>query len=145
VLLASASAISGAAIALAVASLAVSAWQASFRWVEFRDKRKARIAVDPGEVVAVPDSWEVELWLTNVGRSHARRVRVWLEDEQGTPQCEEKRLARPVMSGDASVAVRLQVPRNGRSALTVRPVRRWREGRDVSLPKDVSEQRIHLA
>ena len=142
--LASALALSGVAIALAAASFAVSAWQASLRWAEFRDKRKARIAIDPGEVRVGPDSWAVELWLTNVGLSHARRVRVWLEDEEGTPQCEEQRLERPLMSGDESVPVLLQVPRNGRPAVTVRPVRRWRDGRDVSLPKDVSEQRIHL-
>jgi hypothetical protein len=144
VLLASAVAVSGVAIVLAVASFAISAWQASVRWSEFREKRKARIAVDPGEVHAGQDAWEVELWLTNVGLSHARRVRIWLEDEEGMPQSEEERLARPLMSGDESVAVRLRVPRNGRSAVTVRPVRMWRDGRDVSLPKDVSEQRITL-
>jgi len=114
------------------------------RWSEFSAKRKARIAVDPGEVRAGPDGWDVQLWVTNVGLSHARGVRVWLENEQGVPQCEEQRLARPLMSGDESVEVRLQVPRNGRSHLVVRPVRRWRDGRDISLPKDVSDQRIAL-
>jgi hypothetical protein len=111
---------------------------------EFRDRRKARIAVDPGGVHSGTDSWQVELWLTNVGQSHARRVQVWLEDEEGTPQSEKQRLGRPLMSGNESVLVRLQVPRKDRDSLVVSPVRTWRDGRDVSLPKDVSEQRIRL-
>src|SRR5262245_3672292 len=97
--------------------------------------RMARIAVDPGEVRADDDSWEVELWLTNVGSSHAGLVRVWLEDEMGAPLCEEQRLARPLMSGDESVAVRLRIPRNGRSGIMARPVRQWRDGRDATLPR----------
>jgi hypothetical protein len=145
VLLASPVTISVVAIALAAASFTVSVWQAIARSAEFRDKRKARIAVDPGDVKAEAEYWEVELWLTNVGRSHARRVRIWLEDEAGTPLCEEHQLARPLMSGDASVSVRLRVPRTGQPAVVARPVRRWRDGRDVSLQKDVSEQRITLS
>jgi hypothetical protein len=144
VILVSAVTVSVVAIVLAAASLAVSVWQAVVRSSEFRDKRKARIAVDPGQVRAERTWWEVELWLTNVGRSHARRVRVWLEDEAGTPLCEEHRLGRPLLSGDESVLVRLRVPRKGESAVVARPVRRWRDGRDVLLPKDVSEQRIKL-
>ena len=132
------------AFALAVASFAVSVWQATLRWWEFRNNRTARIAVDPGEIHAEPDHWEVELWLTNVGPSHARRVRVWLEDESGAELCPQFVLPRPLISGDVSAAVRLRVPRNGRSGLIARPVRRWRDGRDVSLPKDVSDQRITL-
>jgi hypothetical protein len=144
VILASAEALSAVAVTIAAASFAISAWQAFLRWSEFSHMRMARIAVDPGEVRASDDSWEVELWLTNVGRSHARRVRVWLEDEAGTPLCEEQRLARPLLSGDPSVTVRFHVPRNGRSGVKARPARRWRDGRDISLPKDVSEQRILL-
>ena len=132
------------AVALAAASFAVSAWQAIIRRREFDDRRKARIAVDAGEIVSQTDHWEVELWLTNVGRSHARRVRVWLEDEAGVPLCDEHRVRHPLMSGAESQKVRLVVPRRGPAKIVARPVRRWRDSRDVSLPKDVSDQRITL-
>jgi hypothetical protein len=144
VLLASTAPVAVVAIVLAAASFLVSVWQGALKWWEFRHNRTARIAVDPGEVDAEPDHWEVELWLTNVGPSHARRVRVWLEDETGAKLCPPYVLPRPLISGDASASVRLRVPRNGRSGLVARPVRRWRDGRDVSLPKDVSDQRITL-
>jgi hypothetical protein len=144
VLLASTAAVATVAIALAAASFVVSVWQAAIKWWEFRHNRTAHIAVDPGEIHAEPDHWEVELWLTNVGPSHARRVRAWLEDEMGTELCEPCFLLRPLLSGDASAAVRFSVPRNGRSGLIARPVRQWRDGRDVTLPKDVSDQRITL-
>jgi hypothetical protein len=137
--------VSVVAIALAASSFTVSVWQATLRWSELRDKRKARIAVDPGEIRAKPDHWEVELWLTNVGLSHARRVRVWLEDEDGRALCPEHRLARPLMSGDESESIVLHVPRDGESDVVARPVRRWRDARDVSLTKDVSDQRITLS
>lgn len=136
--------LSAIAITLATASFAVSVWQASVRWWEFREKRRARIAVDPGEIRAEPGYWEVELWLTNVGLSHARRVRIWLQDETGTPLCEEHRLSHPLMSGGASEAVRLRLPRDGRLNVTARPVRMWRDSRDGPLQRDVSEQRITL-
>ena len=132
------------AVALAAASFGVSVWQAIIRRRDFDERRKARLAVDAGEIVSQPDHWEVELWLTNVGRSHARRVRVWLEDEAGAPLCDEHRVRHPLMSGAESQRVRLIVPRRGRSKIVARPVRRWRDGRDVSLSKDVSDQRITL-
>ena len=134
------------ALVLAIASLGISVWQAVLRWREFGDRRRARIAVDVGEIVFQPerDQWEVELWLTNVGLSHARRVRAWLEDETGAVLCDELRIDRPLMSGAESKSVRLIVPRQGRSIVVARPVRRWRDGRDMSLRKDVSDQRIRL-
>jgi len=55
---------------------------------------------------------------------------------------EEHRLKRPLLAGDESESVRLRVLRIGRSGFVVRPVRKWRDGREVGLPKDVSEQRI---
>jgi hypothetical protein len=145
VLLASTATVAVVAIALAAASFVVSVWQATLKWWEFRHNRTARIAVDRGEIHAQPDHWDVQLWLTNVGPSHARRVRVWLEDETGAELCPPYPLPRPLIAGDASVSVQLRVPRNGRSGLVARPVRRWRDGRDVSLPKDVSDQRITLS
>jgi len=111
---------------------------------DFRGRHKARIAVDPGEVVRQPDRWKVELWLTNVGLSHARRVRVWLEDEDGASLCDEHRVRQPLMSGGESESIRLVVPRHGRSKIVARPVRKWRDGRDVPLKPDVSDQRITL-
>jgi hypothetical protein len=144
VLLASTATVAVVAIVFAAASLVVSVWQATLKGWEFRHSRTARITVDPGEIHAGPEHWEVEVWLTNVGPSHARRVRVWLEDESGAELCPPHLLPRPLISGDASTAVKLRVPRNGRSVLIARPVRRWRDGRDVSLPKDVSDQRIIL-
>jgi hypothetical protein len=136
--------VAAVALVLAIASLGISVWQAIIRWREFGDRRKARIAVDRGEVVRQPDHWDVELWLTNVGLSHARGVRVWLEDEDGASLCEECRIRKPLMSGGESESVRLIVPRRGQSRIVARPVRRWRDSRDVSLPKDISDQRITL-
>ena len=138
--------LSAIALVLAIASLAISIWQAVLRWREFGDRRKARIAVDVGEIIlrSDDDQWEVELWLTNVGLSHARRVRAWLEDEDGAVLCEEYRVRHPLISGAESQSVRMTVPREGRSTVTARPVRRWRDGRDVSLKPDASDQRIRL-
>ena len=59
------------------ASFTVSVWQASLRLTEFRNKQKARIAVDPGEIHSEPEYWEAQLWLTNVGQSRARRASGW--------------------------------------------------------------------
>jgi len=138
--------LAGIALVVAAASLAISVWQAFIRWREFGDRRKARIAVDVGKIVLEPegDCWDVELWLTNVGLSHARRVRAWLEDERGVPLCKEYHVDRPLISGAESKSVRLIVQRNGRPTLVARPVRKWRDGRDVPLAKDVSDQRIRL-
>jgi hypothetical protein len=48
VLLASTATVAVVALALAAASFAVSVWQATLKWWEFRHNRTARIAVDPG-------------------------------------------------------------------------------------------------
>jgi hypothetical protein len=134
------------ALVLAIASLGISVWQAVLRWREFGDRRKARIAVDVGEIILRSDheQWEVELWLTNVGLSHARRVRAWLEDADGAVLSDECRVRHPLISGAESQSVRVTVPRKGRSTVIARPVRRWRDGRDVSLKPDPSDQRIRL-
>jgi hypothetical protein len=130
---------------LATASLVVAVCQAVVRWLEYRDKRKAHIAVDIEEDVRVEaDRWEVAIWLTNVGRSHARRVHVWLVDDADRPLCAERRLPRPLMSGDESTVVHLSIPRDGRSGIVARPARSWRDGRDVTLRQNVSNQRITL-
>jgi len=132
------------ALVLAVASLGISVWQAILRWREFGQRQKARIAVDAGDVTRQDDHWHVELWLTNVGLSHARRVRVWLEDEGGAALCEPHPMPKPLMSGGESESIQLMVPVLGRSSVVARPVRKWRDSRDVCLPKDVSDQRITL-
>jgi len=56
VLLASAVTVSLVALTVAVASFAISVWQATVRWWEFQDKRQARIAVDPGDIHAEADT-----------------------------------------------------------------------------------------
>jgi len=42
-------------------------WNVRLRSSEFTDKRKARIAVDVGEILAEPDAWKVELWADKRG------------------------------------------------------------------------------
>jgi len=145
VFLASAFTLSVVAIVLAAASLVISWWQANIKWQEFRDRRKARIAVDPEPVNAAPDHWRVVLWLTNVGASHARRVRVWLENKNGDRMGNEERLPRPLLAGGESESVEILVPRGDDSTLEVRAVRKWRDARESEEPwEDRSEQWIRL-
>jgi hypothetical protein len=144
-ILASALTLSVIAIVVAAASFVVSGWQAATHWREFRNRQKARVAVDPGHIRSDGDRWIVELWLTNVGASHARRVRVWLEDLQGNRLTQEARIPRPLLAGGDSHQVEIAVPRNERSSLVVRPVRRWRDGRDTDEAwTDRSRQEITL-
>jgi len=144
VLLTSTFTVSIVSIVVATAALVVSALQASIKWREFRHRREARIAVDP-VVHPASDHWVVELWLTNVGSSHARLVRAWLEDERGERVGEQKRLPRPLLAGAESQSVKIVVPKNDRSSLVVWPVRRWRDARQADDSKpDKSEQVIRL-
>jgi hypothetical protein len=72
-------ALSIAAMVIATASLIAVAGQP-----QFRGERRARLAIDQGSVIKDDTGWTVHLLLTNVGKGHAHRVRVWLEDESET-------------------------------------------------------------
>jgi hypothetical protein len=129
------------AIVIACAALAVSLWQAIVRWHQFRAERRARLAVDVSPLASDSDGWQIEVWLTNVGGSHARRVRVWLEDLDGNRVSEKEGLRRPLLAGGESQTVILRVPKNG--PRTVRAVRVWRDAEGDHDP-DPSDQEILL-
>ena len=83
------------AILVASGSLAISAWQALLNWRRYRGENQARIAIDPRSVTRDCTGWVVVLDLTNVGKSHARHIRTWLEDANGDPATEAVPVGEP--------------------------------------------------
>jgi hypothetical protein len=82
------------------------------------------------------------VWLTNVGRSHARRVRVWLEDAAGNRIGDEAVVARPLLAGGDPAEVVVRIPDPEHETKVVRVIRSYR---DETGPRvDPSDQQIEL-
>jgi hypothetical protein len=133
--------ISIGAILIAGASLGVSIWQGTLNWLRFRGERSARLAIDPSSVSKTEAGWTVELFLTNVGRSHARRVTVWLEDEMGN-SVGETPVSKPLLSGSEPRKVTIHVVDRDHGLQRVVPVRRFRD--EEGEKDDRSAQMINL-
>lgn len=107
---------------------------------------KARVAVDADDPVRDGDEWKVKLLLTNVGRGHARHVRVWLAEANGGELTRPSPVSKPLLSGSAPESLTLSVLDSKVSGKTAHVVRTWRDGRgDDDVEPDVSRQPLNFS